>query len=85
MIVGKTGTKPGAHSLLNNLYSNTVGYRGERRWPGTTVCAREEERVPRDVILTGRGQLSQYDDSKRNEKKRTKTQKMPNPLALSLA
>lgn len=53
-------------SLLNNLYSNTVGSRGKGVGLGL-LCAREEEWFPGDVILTGKGQLSQYN---RFQKKR---------------
>lgn len=48
------------NSLLNNLYNNIGGSRGEGVGLGL-LCAREEEPFPGDVILTGRGQLSQYD------------------------
>lgn len=64
-IAGKTGTKTRTHSLLNNLYRNTEGYRGKGVGLGL-LCAREEERVPGDVILTGRGQLSQYNRFQKN-------------------
>lgn len=48
------------------------------------LCAREEEWVPGDVILTGRGQLSQYNrlQQKRSHRKTENTK--PSPAIFSL-
>ena len=48
------------HKSRDNLYVLLVNSPGEKGVGLQPLCARVEEWVPGDVILTGRGQLSQY-------------------------
>lgn len=48
------------------------------------LCAREEEWVPGDVILTGRGQLSQYNGLQQKRSHRKTENAKPSPAIFSL-
>lgn len=69
---------------LNNLYADNNPGEGGGGVGLQTLWAREEEWVPGDVILTGRGQLSQYNglQEKRSHRKTENTK--PSPAIFSL-